>query len=190
MTLYQMLRKAWKRPTESIRENYRERAIRWRREKATERIARPTRLDRARSLGYKAKEGYVIVRQRVKRGGHSRPKPKAGRRSKRFTTRKDLKISYNSIAEQRAARKYPNLEVLNSYWVGEDNNYYWYEIIFLDPLHPVMKKDKRWIREKQHTRRVFRALTSAGRRSRGLLHKGKGAEKLRPSLNAHMHRGK
>ncbi|MDP3765404.1 MAG: 50S ribosomal protein L15e, partial [Nanoarchaeota archaeon] len=34
-----------------------------------------------------------------------------------------------------------------------------------------------------------RGLTSAGKRGRGLLHKGKGAEKLRPSLRAHQRKG-
>jgi large subunit ribosomal protein L15e len=57
----------------------------------------------------------------------------------------------------------------------------------IDPLHPVIKSDKTlsWISEKQHTKRALRGLTSAGRKSRGLMYKGKGAEKVRPSLKAH-----
>jgi large subunit ribosomal protein L15e len=159
----------------------------WRTEPATVRIVRPSRLARARTLGYRAKEGIIMVRQRVARGGHMRARIKGGRKPKRFGQKKNLKVSYQVIAESRATRKYPNLEVLNSYWAGQDGESYWYEIIMIDPLHPVIKSDKTlsWISEKQHTKRALRGLTSAGRKSRGLMYKGKGAEKVRPSLKAH-----
>ena len=189
MGLYKYIREIWKKPKG---EAYKTRLIQWRKEPATIRIERPTRLDRARTLGYQAKEGYIIVRQRVKRGGHKRPRIKAGRKPRRFGSRKNLKISYQTISETRAAKKYVNLEVLSSYWVGDDNLHYWYEIILVDPLHPVIRSDKKinWIAEKQHTRRVFRGLTSSGRKSRGLHNKGKGAEKVRPSIRAHGRKAK
>lgn len=40
------------------------------------RAPRPTRPDKARRLGYKAKQGFVIYRIRVRRGGRKRPVPK------------------------------------------------------------------------------------------------------------------
>lgn len=40
------------------------------------RSPRPTRPDKARRLGYKAKQGFVIYRIRVRRGGRKRPVPK------------------------------------------------------------------------------------------------------------------
>ena|SRR5579864_2292304 len=40
------------------------------------RATRPSRPDKARRLGYKAKQGYVIYRIRVRRGGRKRPAPK------------------------------------------------------------------------------------------------------------------
>ena len=40
------------------------------------------------------------------------------------------------------ARKYPNLRVLNSYWVGEDGSQKWHEIIMLDPNHPAIRNDE------------------------------------------------
>lgn len=186
MSLYSHLAKLWRKPRKNLGSEYKSKLIAWRKDPATVRLERPTRIDRARSLGYKAKEGIIVVRQRVKRGGHTRPRIKAGRRSKRFSSRKNLTISYQVIAEQRAGRKFPNLEVLNSYWVAEDNMDMWYEIILVDPLHPVVNSDKNlnWIREKQHTGRAFRGLTSAAKKSRGLLNKGKGAEKVRPSVKA------
>ncbi|MCK5341892.1 MAG: 50S ribosomal protein L15e, partial [Candidatus Heimdallarchaeota archaeon] len=52
--------------------------------------------------------------------------------------------------------------------------------------HPVIKADPKinWICEKTNHRRVFRGLTSAGKKTRGLRNKGHGAEKIRPSLRA------
>jgi large subunit ribosomal protein L15e len=40
------------------------------------RASRPSRPDKARRLGYKAKQGYVIYRVRVRRGGRKKPVPK------------------------------------------------------------------------------------------------------------------
>ncbi len=85
------------------------------------------------------------------------------------------------IAEERAARRYPNLEVINSYWVGQDGRFKWYEVIMADPAHPtvIADKDINWICQKQHKGRAHRGLTSAGKKVRGLRHKGIGAEKAR-----------
>ncbi len=190
MSLYKYLRQIWRKPDKEVKEEVhslkRERLLKWRREPSTVRIERPTRLDRARSLGYKAKPGFVIVRQRVLRGGRKREKIRNGRTSKHRSLRKDLKISYQVVAEQRVARKFPNLEVLNSYYVMEDGKYYWYEVILVDPQNPSIKADKNinWVTKKQNKRRVFRGLTSAGKKSRGLNNKGRGAEKIRPSMRA------
>ena len=81
-----------------------------------------------------------------------------------------------------------NLEILNSYWVAEDGRYKWYEVILVDPNHPVILSDSKinWICNRAHKGRVHRGLTSAGKKSRGLMNKGKGAEKLRPSKRKHM----
>lgn len=167
MGFYKYMRQAWKRPdTKAQRERY----IQWRSEPRFNRIEKPTRIDRARSLGYKAKDGFVIVRARIKRGGRKRPKTKKGRKPSKsgifFTPGKNLQ----TISQERVQRKYPNLEILNSYWVGEDSRYKFFEIIMVDPNHPQIKADKdlNWITEKQHTRRVHRGKTSSGKKARGL----------------------
>ncbi|WP_455364941.1 hypothetical protein, partial [[Eubacterium] cellulosolvens] len=68
--MYKYLQKAWNRPEDSyVEELMRERVIRWRRQPSIIRIERPTRLDRARRLGYKAKNGFSLVRVRIRRGG-------------------------------------------------------------------------------------------------------------------------
>jgi large subunit ribosomal protein L15e len=96
------------------------------------------------------------------------------------------------IAEEKIERRFPNLRVLNSYWVGADGMYKWFEVILVDPNHPVIKADARinWICDPAHKGRAARGLTSAGKASRGLHKKGRGAEKIRPSLTRHKHRGK
>ena len=69
MGMYQHIREAWKNPNDVLKKLQHERTIKWRTEPVTVRVERPTRLDRARSLGYKAKQGFIVVRQRVDRGG-------------------------------------------------------------------------------------------------------------------------
>lgn len=185
---YSHIREAWKQPNEGkLGELQWQRKQEWRKQGAIERIDRPTRLDKARSLGYKAKQGIVVVRTRVRRGSARKSRFKAGRRSKRqgvdrITRRHNLQ----RVAEERSARKYPNLEVLNSYWVGEDGSQKWFEVILVDPNHPAIENDSDldWITSNAQTRRAFRGLTSAGRRHRGLHNHGKGAEKVRPSRSA------
>ena len=187
--MYGHIKDAWKVPSESyVKELQWHRMIEWRRESTFVRIDHPTRLDRARHLGYKAKQGYVMVRTKVRRGSLRKPKIRKGRRAKRRGRAKiTMAKSIQRIAEERVARKYPNMEVLNSYWVGEDGRHKYYEIILVDPYHPVIRADKKinWICEPQHTRRVQRGLTSAGKRGRALHKKGKGTEKARPSRRAH-----
>ncbi|PIN74207.1 50S ribosomal protein L15e [Candidatus Woesearchaeota archaeon CG10_big_fil_rev_8_21_14_0_10_45_16] len=170
MSLYKNLRELWKKPKENMPEVWRERLLQWRQEPTTVKAERPTRLDRARSLGYKAKQGFVIIRQRVPRGGHRRPKPGAGRRPKRYGTRLNLSKNYQQIAEERAQKKFLNLTVLNSYWAAEDGKFYWYEVIMVDPHHPVIKADKnlQWLQTKKNQTRVFQGKTSAGRKGRGI----------------------
>lgn len=185
---YKYIARAWKRPEDSfVKRLMWQRLIEWRRQPVVLRVERPTRIDRARKLGYKAKQGFVVTRVRIRRGGLKRTRPKAGRRPKRMGTAKlKLAKSLRLVAEERAARKFPNLEVLNSYWVWEDGRFKWFEVILVDPSHPVIQSDKdvNWICDSVHRGRVFRGLTSAGKEIRGLHHKGRGAEKVRPSRKA------
>jgi len=182
---YKYMAEEWAKPEKSfVDELMRQRMIEWRRQKTVTRVERPLRLDRARKLGYKAKQGFVIARARVRRGNLRKIRPKAGRRPKRMGVQKFKPAkSLRLIAEERAARKFPNMEVLNSYWVGEDGRSKWFEVILVDTNSPCIKTDKDvgWITEKQHKRRAFRSLTSAGKKVRSLRNSGRGAEKVRPS---------
>lgn len=191
-SMYAYIREMWKRPWDGIVGKLMwERLQKWRREPAVVRIERPTRLDRARALGYKAKQGVIVVRVRVRRGGRRASRPNKGRKvGNLMVSRKTPKKNLQWIAEERANRKYPNMEVLNSYWVGEDGRYKWFEVILIDRSHPAILSDPQLSQIAKQRGRVFRGLTSAGRKARGLRRKGKGAEKIRPSLRANFRRKK
>src|SRR5215211_726358 len=96
--------KMWKSNSDELKSK----AISWRAEPTINRIERPSRLDRARRLGYKAKQG----------------------------------ISMRKVAERRVNEKYPNLEVLGSYFLHKDGTNIWYEVILADPAHPAISKDR------------------------------------------------
>ncbi|MFH1849267.1 MAG: 50S ribosomal protein L15e [archaeon] len=163
MGLYKYIRDLWKKPKDI--ELWKQRLVEWRREPSTVRVLRPTRIDRARSLGYRAKPGFIVVRQRVMRGGRKRETFKSGRRSKHRGMRKVITKNYRQVAEERTQKKFRNCEVLNSYWVAQDGKYYWFEVILLDRAHPAILADKQinWITQKKG--RVFRGLTRAGKKS-------------------------
>lgn len=165
--MYHFIKQAWKKPDAKI---LRERMTEWRKGSNFTRVEKPLRLDKARALGYKAKNGFVVVRTILVRGGHKRPRPIRKRRSKRMHTRKNLGMNYKGIAEQRVARKYPNLEVLNSYLIGKDGVHYFFEVICVDPEVPEIKNDKDlfWITQGANRGRAMRGLTSSAKKSRGL----------------------
>lgn len=192
-SMYEYVRDQWKQPDTSYQSVIKERLISWRREENFSRIERPTRIDRARSLGYKAKQGYVMARARVRHGGLHRHQIKGGRGpSARGIRKLTAAKSVQRIAEERTAKRFPNMQILNSYWVGADGRYHYYEVIMVDPAHPVIVHDNKinWISAPQNSRRVLRGKTSAGQKGRGLMYKGKGAEKVRPSIRAHQTKGK
>jgi large subunit ribosomal protein L15e len=188
MGIYKYIRNVWKKPDKSYGSLLKERSIEWRKSGAIEAVENPTRLDRARSLGYKAKKGYIVVRVRLLRGGRQRPLIKKGRRSKHNRRKKIVGKSYQWIAEERANRKYRNCEIIGSYELTKDGKYFYYEIILGD--RELLSKYPDTKHFEYMKGKVFRGLTSSAKKSRGLRGKGKGHEKNRPSLRAHRRRGK
>ena len=192
-SIYEYIGDQWKKPVISYQSPQQQRLIQWRKEENFSRIDKPTRIDRARNLGYKAKQGYIIVRTHVRRGGLRKPTIRKGRKpSAKGINKITMGKNTQRIAEERTAKRYPNMEVLNSYWVGDDGKNYFYEVILVDPVHPSIIKDPKinWISDISHKRRVLRGRTSAGQRGRGLHKKGRGTEKIRPSIRAHQYKGK
>ena len=158
----------------------------WRSESPVERIERPTNIARAREIGYKAKQGIVIVRVRIDRGLSKRRKIKAGRKPSKSGMFYAFRKSLQARAEERASNKFTNCEALNSYFVGEDGNYKFFEVIMLDRSHPAIMNDPIYANIIASRGRATRGLTSAGKKFRGLVKKGFGTNQNRPSKAAGM----
>ncbi len=176
---------------QNLKNSLKSKLIEWRAGNSIVKLEKPSNIGRARNLGYKDKKGFIILRVKLIRGGRKRNVPNKRRRSKRKTTRKTLKMSYQWIAEQRAERKYTNLVALNSYQIGKDGQHYFYEVVMVDPEMPEIKNDKtiNWICSPKNSKRAMRGLTSAAKKSRGLASKSHEL-KVRPSLRAWNRRGK
>lgn len=120
----------------------RQRVVSWRKDNAVTRIERPSRIERARRLGYKAKQGVMVVRMRVGTGGMRKQRPRGGRRPKHLgVTKIKADVNMRTVAENRVLERYPNMRLLGSYFVYRDGIHYWFEVILADPAHPRIYKD-------------------------------------------------
>merc|ERR1719495_2116140 len=141
------------------------------------RAPRPSRPDKARRLGYKAKQGYVIYRISMRRGGTKRPVAKGCPYGKPKTSgpvnQQKPERNLQNLAEERVGRRLKGLRVLSSYWVGQDSTYKYYEVIMLDIHHSAITRDPKvnWMCAAVQKHRELRGLTAAGKKSRGV---GKG----------------
>jgi len=121
----------------------RQRAVVWRNENAVTRVEKPSRIARARRLGYKAKQGIIVVRMRVGTGGMRKQRPRGGRRPKHLgVTKIKADVSMKQVSERRVLERYPNMKLLGSYFLYKDGMHYWFEVILADPSHPRIAKDK------------------------------------------------
>lgn len=136
---------------------YRGKIVSWRGGPAMVRVESPSNLVRARRLGFKAKQGYAIVRVRVDKGRRTRRRTSGGRKQKNYYLFVQPQQSHQAIAEQRVNRVYKNMEVLNSYWAGEDGNYKFFEVILADPTKPTVN-----VSSVMRPGKAFRGLTAAG----------------------------
>lgn len=128
----------WRRNAPELRE----RVVAWRRQAAIARIPRPSRIQRARRLGYKAKQGITVVRARVGTGGMRKQRPTGGRRPKHLgVTRIKADVGMRQVAERRVMERHPNMRLLGSYFVYKDGKHYWFEAILADPEHPRVRGD-------------------------------------------------
>jgi len=122
----------------------RQRAVIWRNQNAVTRVEKPSRIARARRLGYKAKQGIIVIRMRVGTGGMRKQRPRGGRRPKHLgVTLIKADVSMKQVSERRVLERYPNMKLLGSYFLYKDGMHYWFEIILADPSHPRIAKDKK-----------------------------------------------
>ncbi|CAJ1332747.1 unnamed protein product [Effrenium voratum] len=190
MGAYKYLEEMWrKKQSDVMRFLARLRNWEFRQLPAVHRCSRPTRPDKARKVGYKAKQGYCVYRVRVKRGDRKKRVAKGivyGKPVNQGINKWKAVRNLRSIAEERVGRKCGSLRVLNSYWVAQDAVHKWYEVVMVDPFHKCIRDDPRinWICKPVMKHRELRGLTAAGRKARGLLKKGKRANKQRPSSRA------
>jgi large subunit ribosomal protein L15e len=168
MSAYKSMKRTFISEYKERAPQYKERLITWNRQAPVVMAGKPTNIARARELGYKAKQGVLVARVAVRKGRRMRPAVGGGRKPSKagrfFSRAKSLQV----IAEEKAARKFTNLEVLNSYFVGETGEKRFYEIIMLDRSNPSVTADKRFAAVVAHKARAQRGLTSAGRKGRGL----------------------
>ena len=162
MGAYKHMQKTFIKEYKERSVQYLERVRRWRKEPTVARIEKPTNLARARTLGYRAKKGYLVARVKIGKGMRKRPKPAGGRKPSKSGRFMSPDKSHQQFAEEKASRRFNNCEVLNSYWVGEDGQTAYFEIILIERQSPVKEKAK------LRKGRTFRGLTSVGRKSRGL----------------------
>merc|ERR1711977_486815 len=108
MGAYKYLREMWNRKqSDVLRFLQRTRAWEFRQMPTVHRASRPTRPDKARRLGYKAKQGVCIYRVRVRRGGRKKPVPKGityGKPKGEGVNEIKFQRSLRSVAEERAGR--------------------------------------------------------------------------------------
>uniref|UniRef100_A0A7R9V3B2 Ribosomal protein L15 n=1 Tax=Chlamydomonas euryale TaxID=1486919 RepID=A0A7R9V3B2_9CHLO len=187
MGAYKYVEELWKKKQSDVmRFLLRVRCWEYRQMPGIIRLNRPSRPDKARRMGFKAKQGYVIYRVRVRRGGRKRPVSKGivyGKPVNQGVTQLKPTRNLRSVAEERVGRKIGGMRILNSYWVNEDSTYKYYEVVMIDPAHNAIRNDARinWICNPTHKHRELRGLTSAGKSYRGLRAKGHTANKARPS---------
>jgi len=190
MGAYKYLEELWKKKQSDVMSFIlRLRSWEYRQLPAIHRCSRPSRPDKARRLGYKHKQGYVIYRVRVRRGGRKKPVRKGivcGKPSNQGVVQLKFARNLRSVAEERVGRKIGGLRVLNSYWVAQDATYKYYEVILVDTAHKAIRNDPKinWIVNGVHRHRELRGLTSAGKKGRGLRVKGHREAKIRPSYRA------
>ncbi|MGC8850633.1 MAG: 50S ribosomal protein L15e [Candidatus Micrarchaeia archaeon] len=129
MGMYKYVQKTFQQQYKERAPEYRARLSVWRNQPVITRIEKPTNIARARSLGFKAKKEFVVARVRVKKGKRVRKKADQGRKPGRNRKRENPSKSWQWFAEQKVARRYPNLDVVGSYYVGEDGQNTFYEVV-------------------------------------------------------------
>ena len=178
MGAYKYMEEIWRhKQSDALRFLGRVRAWEYRQRPNILSLQRPSRTDKAHRLGYKAKQGYTIVRAGVRRGGRKRQNHRGmvwGKPKHQGINQLKFERNLQSVAEEKVGRQYANMRVLNSYWINQDATMKYFEVILVDPSHTKIRNDPRinWIVNPVHKHREMRGLTSAGRKSRGLRKKG------------------
>ncbi len=184
MGAYKYIKESFQNEYKNREQVLKDRVSLWRKGASLQRLEAPTNIARARELGYKAKQGVIIVRSCIRKGMRKREKPSGGRKPSKNGRFFSYKKSLQSMAEERASRKYMNMEVLNSYYVGEDGRFKFFEVILVDRTNGAVLSNSQYNNLVHSKGRAFRGLTSSGIKHRGMLHKGNTTIISRPSVRS------
>ncbi len=132
MGAYKYIKASFEKTRNERADVYRQRIAAWNKEGTIVRAESPTNPVRARELGYKAKSGFVIARVKIKKGKRARRKPDLGRKPGRQVKFRNPSFSLYKLAISKALKKFPNLTSLNSYLVGENGQFKFFEVILKD----------------------------------------------------------
>ena len=82
------------------------------------------------NLNFTDNEILTVVRIKIRRGGRKKPVPKGATMGKPVHQGVFMQFArrLQSVAEERVGRHCGALRVLNSYWVGEDSTYKYFEV--------------------------------------------------------------
>lgn len=127
--MYKYIQKTFEAQYDQRSPEYRARLTLWRKQPVITRVDGPTNIARAHSVGYKARKDFVVARVRVKKGKRIRARADQGRKPGRNRKRENPGKGWQWFAEQKALRRFPNLSLIGSYYVGEDGQQSFYEIV-------------------------------------------------------------
>ena len=108
MNAYKYINKSFQSDYSARSQLLKQRIVAWRKESPVQRVEKPTNVARARSLGYKDKQGVVIARVRVDRGLSKRRKIQAGRKPSKSGRFYAFRKSLQARAEERASNRFSN----------------------------------------------------------------------------------
>ena len=119
------MKKAWEQPRENLGQAYKDMLISYRAGNSIERVEKPMRIDRARALGYRAKQGFTVARVRVIRGGKKNTRIGSGRDGGDKSTKITQSKNYQQICEERAQKRFVNFYWLQRYARGRIKEICW-----------------------------------------------------------------
>jgi large subunit ribosomal protein L15e len=132
MGAYKYIQASFQKSFKERSDSFRQRLQAFRKTRTVEKIDKPTNPARAHALGFKARKDFSIARVRLKRGKRARPKPDQGRKPGRNRKYVNPGNSIQQYAERKVQNRFPNMKVINSYLVGEDGMYKYFEVIMHD----------------------------------------------------------
>lgn len=136
MGAYRYIRESFQKAYAERSPELRARLAAWRKQDVVVRAENPTNPISARRVGYKARQDYIIVRVRGKRGNRARRRPAAGRKPGKSRKFVEPGQGWERVAQEKARRKFINFDVVGSYVVGEDGTARYYEVVMHNPNWP------------------------------------------------------